>query len=628
MIRTVVARTLFASTLIGFCVPLQAASLVGDLSSVFSEVDDRFGSAIAIDAGKDQNGNDVINVVAGAPLYGDPFDEGEDIGAVYLFQDGAEVNFFNGVGSPNIFYTGDFEFDEFGSSVAIDGSTIVVGTINGDHIELVPRPRTDGNGNPVKGADGEQLVDLVPEVQTPNSGYFTIIRRNPNTADWQLEGTIFLEDGATGDWLGYAVDTEDNQIVVGAPLRDLDESTPDAGLVYALTRHTDNWFDPNDEEGAVDPGVISQVLQPAGLKGSDWFGSSVAISNGTVVVGADGSDIDGPSSGAAYVFTYNQDGTWQQQARLRPSDPGSYQFFGRSVSISGNTIVVGAYLANAGKGAAYVFKRNAEGVWTQRAILTDNVGIIDDHFGSSVAVDGSLVLVGAYRYNEPVPGSVQSPSRQGTAYVFYEDITGAWNRATNIDLTALAPVADFDDFSFSVALSGYNAVIGVPKINNLSIPDNGFGMVRQVTGLDADIDTDGDGQTNDVDSDDDNDGVPDINDAFPTDPNEYSDIDRDGFGDNSDAFVFNATESFDSDNDGIGNNLDTDDDNDGFNDFTEAVNDQDPLVADPPLPADDTNSTDGETPVVAGGDSGSFDSLLLLMLGMLTALRRRFSAGQ
>jgi len=620
MLRNQARHFLPFIALISLSLPAAAITLVVEDSAVSTEQGDRFGSAVAIDG---------ANVVVGAPFYGQPGIFGiEDIGAAYLFENGAETNFYRG--NENVFYTGDFEFDRFGSSVAIDGATIVVGVIKGDDIDLVEKPRTDGNGNPINGPDGEQLVDLIPQVQTPDSGYFAIFRKSFDDAQpllearWRLEGAILLEDGATGDWLGYSVDTEDNQIIVGAPLRDLDENTPDAGMVYALTRHSNNWIDPNDEEGAVDPGVISQVLQPAGLKASDWFGTSVAISNGTVVAGADGSDIDGPSSGAAYVFTYNQNGTWQQQARLRPSNPGSYQFFGRSVSISGNTIVVGAYLANEGKGAAYVFKRSPDGVWTEKAILTDSAGVIDDHFGSAVAIDGSVALIGAYRYNEPVlPADIgtQPRQRQGAAYVFYEDTSGAWNLAA-VELATLNRSADnFDDFAFSVALSGYSAVLGIPEINSTDL-----GRFRHITGLDTVIDTDGDGQTNDVDADDDNDGIPDVNDLFPTDATEYSDLDGDGFGDNSDAFVFNATESFDSDNDGIGNNLDTDDDNDGFNDFAEAVNDQDPLVADPPLPEEDTTATDDETPVVAaGGDSGSFDAPLLLLLGVLMLLRRYFS---
>jgi hypothetical protein len=439
MLRSINAFILLSFISIASTGPAAAITVLGDFSAATTTPGDRFATSIAIDGS---------NVVVGAPSY--DVSGGEDIGAAYIFENGAEIIFFSGL--EQVVLDGRFEFDEFGGAVAIDGETIVIGAINGDDVDVVEKPRTDGNGNPVKDEDGEQLVDLVPEVQTPNVGLFQIIRRSPTSGFWQVEGSIVLEEGNTGDWFGYSLDTEDNQIIVGAPLRDLDESTPDAGMVLALTRHSNDWFDPNDDQGdELDPGVISQSLQPVGLKSQDWFGNAVAISNGTVVVGAEGSDLDGPASGAAYVFTYNQDGTWQQQARLRPSTAGEYQFFGRSVSISGNTIVVGAYLANEDKGAAYVFKRGANGIWTERAVLTDSAGVIDDQFGSAVAVDGSLVLVGAYRKQEPVlpidPTST-TPRRQGAAYVYFEDTSGVWKLASIELASASGTPQNFDDFAF------------------------------------------------------------------------------------------------------------------------------------------------------------------------------------
>jgi hypothetical protein len=128
------------------------------------------------------------------------------------------------------------------------------------------------------------------------------------------------------------------------------------------------------------------------------FGKSVAISGATVVVGSSGGGPNG-NQGAAYVFVRN--GTsWYQQAILTASDGADGAGFGASVAIDGNTAVVGAPGAlgpNGNQGAAYVFARNGT-TWTQQQKLTVSDGIsdgFDDYFGGSVAVSGDTVVAGA-----------------------------------------------------------------------------------------------------------------------------------------------------------------------------------------------------------------------------------------
>ena len=139
-----------------------------------------------------------------------------------------------------------------------------------------------------------------------------------------------------------------------------------------------------DDEGARYPLAIDPLLwtQQQKLTASDGatedkFGISVSVSGDTAVVGA---FIDGP--GSAYVFVRSA-GVWSQQQKLQASDGASADYFGWSVSVSGDTAVVGAYLddvgANPDQGSAYVFVRSA-GVWSQQQKLVASDGATGDYF--------------------------------------------------------------------------------------------------------------------------------------------------------------------------------------------------------------------------------------------------------
>ncbi len=580
-----------SSFLLVWCGIAQAVTTSPDLTGSASANGDRFGFSVDID------GN---NVIVGAP--NQTVNGHAKAGSAFIFEDGVEVlNLSNTLA----------DFNEFGFSVAIDKDTAIASEIHGDYYEIVEEPQRDADGNPIKDIDGVVKIKRVAKVKTPDVGVIWIYRRDI-AGDWGAEIGILNESAQTGDWLGYSVDTEDNHIVAGSPLHDIGDGKPDAGSVYVFTRYTNDWLDDTSVEPKIDEAVIMYELQPADLQAGDWFGSSVAISNNTIVVGADGSDLDGTSSGAVYVFTRNEDGTWQQQARIRPSNAGSAQFFGRDVAIDGNTMVVGAYLANSEKGAAYVFKRSANGIWNEAVILTDTGSVIDDHFGASVAVSGSKVLVGAYRKD----------SRQGKVYLYEENINNDWSLAS----TLLVGAAAYEDFSYSLAASLDKVVVGIPEINN----STSSGKVVILSDVDSEIDTDIDSEMNNTDLDDDADGVPDVSDLFPTDDTEYSDIDQDGFGDNQDAFIYNATESFDTDGDGLGNNLDTDDDNDGILDIDEVTYGADPLAANPDdgqIVADGVAGETGNTTTSSsGGGSGSFDFILFGLLFMFAMVKNSAQA--
>jgi hypothetical protein len=178
--------------------------------------------------------------------------------------------------------------------------------------------------------------------------------------------------------------------------------------------------------------------QRAELSGSntdalDGFGSTLAISNDTIVVGApyeqsaatgvngNGADNSLPYAGAAYVFVRN--GTsWTQQAYLKPLAIASKDQFGWSVSIDRDTVAVGADFAGFQAGAAYVFERTGT-TWAQKAALIASNDQASASFGRSVAVAGDLLLVGASFESSNavgVDGNQNNTSAQasGAAYLF------------------------------------------------------------------------------------------------------------------------------------------------------------------------------------------------------------------
>ncbi len=143
---------------------------------------------------------------------------------------------------------------------------------------------------------------------------------------------------------------------------------------------------------------LAKLLPDDGAAG-DVFGESVSISGDVAVVGARLDDDNGNASGSAYVFRWNGS-AWVQQAKLTASDGAAGDFFGFSVSISGDVAVIGAFFDDdngINSGSAYVFQKPVGG-WvdmTQTAKLTASDGAANDIFGHSVSISGEVAVVGA-----------------------------------------------------------------------------------------------------------------------------------------------------------------------------------------------------------------------------------------
>ena len=266
------------------------------------------------------------------------------------------------------------------------------------------------------------------------------------------EEKLTASDGAPFDEFGNSVAFSGSTIVVGAP--DTVDGNPDPGSAYVFNRQGGGWVD-------------AQKLTASDRAADDLFGWSVAISGSTIVVGAWGDDIGGNADqGSVYVFT-RQGENWVETQKLTASDAVAHDRFGWSVAISGSTIVVGAQPDRIGSNLfqepVYVFNRQ-EGSWVEEQRLIASDGGRFDEFGWSVAVSGSTIVVSAIR-----------SSFQGAAYVFTRQ-GGSW-----VEEQKLTPSDGemFDEFGWSVAVSGSTIVISAISTNHLELQGAAWVFTRQ-----------------------------------------------------------------------------------------------------------------------------------------------------
>ena len=296
---------------------------------------------------------------------------------------------------------GGAEFDQFASAVAISGDTVLVGAFLAD----------TNNG------------------RDSGAAYLFV----PAGSNWAQQQKVTAADGLIGDLFGSSVAISGDTAVAGAYGDDTDTGD-DSGSAYVFGRSGSAW---------------SQQAKLTATDGAadDWLGFSVGVSGDTVVAGAHNDDDLGSSSGSAYVFVGNG-GTWSQQQKLIPSDGAAGDLFGKAVAISDDTVVIGAHADDADTGSAYVFVRDGS-AWSEQAKLTGADGAEGDWFGFSVAVGGDTLVVGAH--NDDDKGS-----ESGSAYVFVRSGT-TWSQQQK--LTAGDGAAD-DGFGYSVAISGDSILVG------------------------------------------------------------------------------------------------------------------------------------------------------------------------
>jgi hypothetical protein len=326
--------------------------------------------------------------------------------------------------------------DSFGSSVAISGTTAVVGAPNAHTAGRAYIFSKTASGwkqvAELKGSDtvvGDDVgwsvaisgtTAVVGALEAHFAGRAYIFSKT--AAGWKQVAELKGSGPLDQDGFGNSVAISGTTVIVGAPFQGAH------GRAYIFSKTASGW------------------KQVAELKGSDStaaanFGGSVAISGTTAVVGS-------WHRCRAYVFTKTATG-WKQVAELKGSDTVAYDEFGASVAISGSTALVSAPLHPHSAGRAYVFTKTASG-WKQVAELKGYDTVAWDRFGWSVAISGSTALVSAPLH----------PRSAGRAYVFTKTATG-WKQVA--ELKGSDTVAS-DDFGNSVAVSGTEAIVGAESL--------------------------------------------------------------------------------------------------------------------------------------------------------------------
>ena len=220
--------------------------------------------------------------------------------------------------------------------------------------------------------------------------------------EWVEEQLLAPADRADGDEFGRAVAMFDDVILVGAPKHHVAGTQTGSAYVFRYVDGT-GWVED------------SQQLVPAGIQQYDNLGWSVALDDNVAAVGAYGSDLSGRNSGAVYVFRYDPVlKTWSEEATLTLGDDDDR--FGNSLSLQGDTLIVGAHLdETAGNRAGSVHVYEFDGVqWNFSETLLP--GLVDDNdfFGESLCFDGETLIVGA-------PGDDDVANDAGSAHVFEHD---------------------------------------------------------------------------------------------------------------------------------------------------------------------------------------------------------------
>lgn len=366
-------------------------------------------------------------------------------------------------------------YDSFGRSVAISDDTLVVGA--------------PYEASKATGVNGDQADN-----SASNAGAVYVFVRSGST--WSQQAYLKASNTEADDRFGFRVAISGDTLVVGAIFEasnatgvngnEGDNSIPGAGAVYVFVRNGTNWS--------------QQAYLKASNTGSyDNFGDHMSISGDTLAVGAlneassatgvngDQSDNSAWGAGAAYVFVRNGT-TWTQQAYLKASNTDSGDFFGSNLALSGDTLVVGAPDEASSAigvdgdqsdnsalyaGAAYVFVRSGTD-WSQQAYLKASNTWWNSFFGGSMAISSDTIVVGAPGEDSGATGINgdqfdHSADNAGSAYVFLRDGT-TWTQEAYLKASNTGAG---DYFGSRLALSGSTLVIGAPLESSNATGVNG-----------------------------------------------------------------------------------------------------------------------------------------------------------
>lgn len=336
--------------------------------------------------------------------------------------------------------------NNFGQSVSISGNTAIVGTHRDD----------EGGIN----SGSAYIYELIAGV-------------------WTQTAKLTASDAMVDDYFGHSVSISGNTAIVGTG--DFNFGSH-ARAAYVFEKPTGGWISMTE----------TAKLTASDLVSDDSFGEAVSISGNTVIIGAMFDDDAAYQSGSAYIFE-KPAGGWvstTETAKLTASDANTSASFGISVSISGNTAVVGADGdGGAHSGAAYIFEKPAGG-WismTETAKLTASDAMAGDYFGTAVSISGNTAIAGAL-------GDDDAGEHSGSAYVF-EKPTGGWVTMTETAKLTSSDANAADWFGRSVSISSNTVIIGASYDDDAGMhsgsayvfekPTSGWGTMTETAKLTA-----------------------------------------------------------------------------------------------------------------------------------------------
>ncbi len=347
--------------------------------------------------------------------------------------------------------------DEFGYSVSISGNYAIVGAPgkwqNVDELGSAYIFHFDGTSweeqQKIMAADGEAgdrfgiSVSIsgdnaiVGAIENDDKGEASgsVYIFNFDGSNWTEQQMLLASDGEENDNFGNSVSISGNYAIIGAPaIYKIDNNT---GSAYIFYFDGSNWVEQ------------SKVLPSDGAP-EDRFGDSVSISGNYAIVGAAGNDYYGINSGSAYIFHFN--GTnWVEQQKLVASDGAETDWFGLSVSISGNYAIVGnvyddVYLWDSG--SAYIYHFDGTN-WVEQQKLIPLDGDMLEYYGGNVSISGNYAIVSA-------SGDNDNGDSSGSVYIYLYDGTN-WEEQQKI---LASDGAEWDQFGLSVTISSEYAIVG------------------------------------------------------------------------------------------------------------------------------------------------------------------------
>jgi hypothetical protein len=357
----------------------------------------------ASDADRNDEFGNSVSISGDYALIGSPRnnDDGYQSGSAYVFlrNDGEWIE------QAKLTASDADSGDHFGLSLSIDGDYAIIGAY-----------RNDDNGE--------------------LSGAAYIFARNGD--EWTQQAKLTASDACAGDYFGLSVSISGDYAIAGAYGND--DRGENSGSAYIFIRDGDDW-------------VEQAKITTHDANFEDYFGCAVSINGDYAVVGAEGDSDFGISSGSAYIFA-REGGEWREQAKINADDEREVDILGSAVSINGNYAVVGASLDDdhgENSGSAYIFVKDGED-WTQQAKLNASDAGAEDYFGFSVSISGDRTIVGAYG-NGYDRGEIS-----GSAYIFLRE-GDEWSETGKI---LSSDIASGDGFGYSVSIHDEYAIAGSP----------------------------------------------------------------------------------------------------------------------------------------------------------------------